>query len=57
MRGTRPRLAAGPDGDMNGMFVFTKRSGERGRMRFMWWPLLISIALSVVLTIVLNALI
>ena len=33
------------------MFVFTKRSGQRGRVRFYWWPLLISIALSVILTL------
>lgn len=39
------------------MFVFSKRSGERGRVRFMWWPLLLSIVLSIVLTVVLNAVI
>lgn len=39
------------------MFVWTKRSGRPGRVRFMWWPLLISIVLSVLLTILLNALI
>lgn len=37
------------------MFVFTKRSGERTRMRFMWWPLLLSIGLSILLTVALNA--
>ena len=36
------------------MFVFTKRSGERGRMRFMWWPLVLSIVLSIGLTVLLN---
>jgi hypothetical protein len=36
------------------MFIFTKRPGERGRMRFSWWPLALSLALSVALTIVLN---
>ena len=44
-------------GHIGGMFVFTKRSGRPGRVRFMWWPLLLSIALSVLLTILLNALI
>jgi hypothetical protein len=37
------------------MFVWTKRSGERGRTRFYWWPLLLSILLSVLLTIAVNA--
>ena len=39
------------------MFMFSKRSGERGRVRFLWWPLALSIALSVFLTVVLNLLI
>lgn len=39
------------------MFVFSKRSGQPGRVRFMWWPLLISIAVSILLTVLLNALI
>ena len=39
------------------MFVFTKRPGERTRMRFSLLPLVISIVLSVVLTVVLNAII
>ena len=47
----------GPPGHIVRMFVFTKRSGRPGRVRFMWWPLLISIVLSIVLTIVLNAMI
>jgi hypothetical protein len=37
------------------MFVWTKRSGRPSRVRFMWWPLLLSIVLSVVLTVLLNA--
>ena len=37
------------------MFVWTKRSGRRSTVRFMWWPLLLSIVLSVVLTVLLNA--
>ena len=39
------------------MFVFSKRPGERARLRFSLWPLLVSIVLSVVLTVVLNKLI
>lgn len=53
----RACFANRPTGHIGGMFVFTKQSGRPGRIRFMWWPLLISIVLSVVLTIVLNALI
>ena len=37
------------------MFVWHKRSGEKARMRFYWWPLLLSIVLSIVLTILINA--
>ncbi len=37
------------------MFVWYKRSGERSRIRFFWWPLLASLVLSVILTIVINA--
>ena len=37
------------------MFVWTKRSGQRGRARFYWWPLLLSLIASVVLTVLLNA--
>jgi hypothetical protein len=36
------------------MFVWTKRSGQRGRTRFYWWPLLISLIVSVLLTLVVN---
>ena len=39
------------------MFIFTKGSGRPGRVRFLWWPLLLSIALSVVLTVGVNVLI
>jgi len=39
------------------MFVWSKRSGEPSRTKFSWWPLLISLGLSVVLTILLNKLI
>lgn len=37
------------------MFVFSKRSGQKGRVRFYWWPLVLSLALSILLTIVLNS--
>lgn len=36
------------------MFVWQKRSGEKSRVKFYWWPLVISLALSVILTILLN---
>ena len=36
------------------MFVWTKRSGQRGRTLFYWWPLLISLIVSVLLTLVVN---
>jgi hypothetical protein len=37
------------------VFVWYKRSGRRARVRFLWWPLVVSIALSVLLTLLLNA--
>ena len=37
------------------MFVWTKRSDRPGRARFYWWPLVLSLLVSVVLTILLNA--
>jgi hypothetical protein len=37
------------------MFVWTKRSDRPGRVRFYWWPLLLSLVVSVVLTILLNS--
>ena len=37
------------------MFFWFKRSGEPGGVRFLWWPLALSIVLSVVLTIALNS--
>jgi hypothetical protein len=36
------------------VFVWYKRSGERSRVRFYWWPLLLSTVLSVVLTLLLT---
>lgn len=37
------------------MFVWTKRSGEPGKTRVYLWPLLLSLVLSVVLTVLVNA--
>jgi hypothetical protein len=37
------------------MFVYRKRSGRPGRVSFHWWPLVMSLVLSVVLTLLLNA--
>lgn len=37
------------------MFVYRKRSGRPGRARFHWWPLVLSLVISVLLTILLNA--
>jgi hypothetical protein len=42
-------------GSLPGMFVWTKRSGERGKARFYWWPLVLGLVLSVLLTLALNA--
>ncbi len=42
-------------GNVGPMFVWSKRSGRRGRVRFYWWPLVLSLVVSVLLTIVLNA--
>lgn len=37
------------------MFIWQKRTGQRSRVRFLWWPLVLSLALSVLLTVLLNA--
>ena len=39
------------------MFVYTKRSGRPAKTRFYLWPLVVSLLLSIVLTIVINAVI
>lgn len=39
------------------MFVWTKRLGRPARARFYLWPLVVSLLLSIVLTIVINAVI
>jgi hypothetical protein len=37
------------------MFIWTKRSGQPARRRVILWPLLLSLAASIILTIALNA--
>jgi hypothetical protein len=54
----RPRgggLAPFDRGKRELMFVWYKRSGQRSRTRFIWWPLILSLVLSVLLTLALNA--
>lgn len=41
-------------GKLRGMFVWTKRSGRPSRVRFYWWPLALSLVLSVLLTLAVN---
>jgi hypothetical protein len=53
-RGARSRSR--PRGQEAQVFLFTKRSGQRVRVRFMPGLLVASIALSVVLTVLLNVL-
>jgi len=36
------------------MFVWQKRSGRRGGVRVYWWPLVLSLVLSVLLTLLIN---
>lgn len=36
------------------MFIWTKRPGRPGRSRFLWWPLLASIVVTVVLNLLLR---
>lgn len=36
------------------MIFWSKRSGERSRVRVLWWPLVLSLAFSVGLTLLLN---
>jgi len=37
------------------MFVYRKRSGRPGKTNFYWWPLLLSLLVSVLLTLAINA--
>jgi hypothetical protein len=36
------------------MFVFTKGPGRPGRVRFYWWPIVLSIVVSLLLTFALR---
>jgi hypothetical protein len=36
------------------MMWWSKRSGERPRVRVLWWPLVLSLALSVGVTVLLD---
>ena len=37
------------------MFVYRKRSGRPGKTNFYWWPLVLSLLVSVLLTLAINA--
>ena len=37
------------------MFVWSRGPGEKSRFRFYWWPLLLSIGISVIVTLLLNS--
>jgi hypothetical protein len=43
-------------GSAAAVFIWTKRSGERGRTRFLWWPLVLSIVVTILLNLVIRAL-
>lgn len=36
------------------MFVWYKGPGQRSKTRFFWWPLVLSLVASIVLTILVN---
>lgn len=55
--GSPPGVRLGDRRKETKMFVWYKRSGERSRVRVLWWPLVLSLVVSVVLTILLNAVI
>jgi hypothetical protein len=47
-------LSIGRVGNPGVMMWWSKRSGERPRVRVLWWPLVLSVALSVGVTVLLN---
>lgn len=47
-------MAGGGGGKTPGMFVWTKRSGRPATTRFYLWPLVVSLLLSVILTVLIN---
>lgn len=44
----------GRRGNAEGMMIWSKRSGRPGKVRFIWWPLILSLAVSVGVTVLLN---
>jgi hypothetical protein len=48
------RLLTEGGGYTGTVFVWTKRRGRRARFRFYWWPLVLSLLLSVLLTLALR---
>jgi hypothetical protein len=42
------------DGNSTSVIFWSKRNGERARVRFVWWPLVVSLAVSIGLTVLLN---
>ena len=51
------RLRGSHRGIARGMFVWTKTPGRPARRKFYLWPLLLSLVVSVVLTVLLNLII
>ena len=47
-------MSIGRVGNPGVMMWWSKRSGERPRVRVLWWPLVVSLALSVGVTALLN---
>jgi hypothetical protein len=47
-------LSMGPVGNPGVMMWWSKQSGEGPRVRVLWWPLVLSLAVSVGLTVLLN---
>lgn len=48
------RFPAGRPGKPDSMIFWSKRSGRPGKVRFLWWPLILSLALSIGVTLLLN---
>jgi hypothetical protein len=41
-------------GSPEGMMIWSKRSGRPAKVRFIWWPLVLSLAVSIGVTLLLN---
>lgn len=50
----RPVWRRGGTGKSLTVIFWSKRNGERARVRFIWWPLVLSLVVSVGLTVLLN---